>query len=59
MLNWVFGDEKERDDTGRLKIKLATASIKMFANFDKTGPLLVEFLPYVPTLIETSSLLPE
>jgi len=29
MLNWVFGDEKEREETDKLKIKLATPTIKI------------------------------
>ena len=33
MLNWAFGDEKEREDTDKLKNRLATPKIKILADF--------------------------
>jgi len=59
MLNWAFGDEKEREDTDRLKIKLATPKIKILVNFNKITPFLIEFISCVATVIETSSPQPE
>jgi hypothetical protein len=55
MLNWVFGDEKEREDTDRLNIKPATPSMKIPVNFDKISPFLMEFMSCVATIMETSS----
>jgi hypothetical protein len=55
MLNWVFGDGKEREDADRLKIKLATPSIKILVNFNEITPFLMEFISCVATVMETSS----
>ena len=59
MLNWVFGDEKEREDADRLNAKLATPSKKIFVNLNEITPFLMEFISCVATVMETSSPQPE
>jgi hypothetical protein len=59
MVNWALGDEREREETDKLKIKLATPKIKILVNFNEITPLLVEFISRVATIIEISSPLPE
>jgi hypothetical protein len=59
MLNWAFGDEKEGEETDRLKIRLATPRIKILVNFNKISPFLIEFISCAETVIETSSPQPE
>ena len=49
MLNWAFGDEKEREEADKLKIKLATPSIKILVNFNKVSSFLIEFISCVAT----------
>jgi hypothetical protein len=54
MVNWALGDEKEREEADKLKIKLATPRIKILANFHGISLFLFEFISCVATLIETS-----
>jgi len=59
MLNWAFGAEKEREETDKLKIKLAIPKRKILVNFDEIIPFLREFIPCIATFIEISSPQPE